>query len=682
MVIPASPYFIAIPISPFSVFTFWEINEDTYLKIAEEAIDGKKQDQVAYIRLRTVDDELMHAPIRKTIAVDLRLASSYIDIPVCGRSYVAELGYKIPGDRFKTILSSREFSIPENRPYFWEPEKICFPQKSQHRSIKHQNHETQNIPQKGYFCPVLHAHLPFIRHPEKEYMMEENWLFEAITETYLPLLKMIEDLSKENTDFIITLSLSPTLCTMLNDSLLQQRYIEYINRLIELTKKEVERTALQDCFLENANMYLDKFKACREQYISTYKCDLLSAFKHYLERGMIEIITCCATHSFLPVMYNNPEAIRAQIKMATMTHKRFFGVNPTGMWLPECGYYPGVELYLEECGIQYFFVDTHGLLFSQPKPDNGVYAPVKCQNSSVVAFAIDPVTTRKVWHTENTYPADVDYREFYRDIGFDLEFNYIRPYIDPAGIRICTGIKYYRITGPIEQKEPYNRNVALQKVQLHAEEFISSLIDTIANASSNMDRKPLVTTPFDAELFGHWWFEGMDWLETILRKLRSHKSPIFLCSPAMYLRQNPNIQECTPSLSSWDVRGYFDTWVNISNDWIYKYLFNMEQKMVDLAKKYSIPTNLEYRVLNQMVRELMLAESSDWSFMMSRRTTDQYAIQRIKEHINNFWKLCEQLETSIIEELFLTDLESRHNIFMQLDFRIYSTFDQVSISCP
>jgi len=523
----------------------------------------------------------------------------------------------------------------------------------------------------GYLSLVLHAHLPYVRHPECNYVMEENWLFEAITETYIPLLVIFENLIDDGIPFRITMSMTPPLCTMLTDPLLQDRYVRHITKLIELTEKELHRTADQPEFYHTAKMYNERFKMCKNVFVDINDCNLVSAFSKLQEKGVLEIITCGATHGYLPNMQSNPKAVKAQIMVAAESYQSFFGRPPKGIWLPECGYYPGVEKYLQDAGIKYFFTDTHGVLHAKPRPTYGVFAPIICGTSSVAAFGRDTESSKSVWSSKIGYPGDVDYREFYRDIGYDLDMEYIAPYIDPVGIRINTGIKYYRITGKHGEKQPYVNEWALKKANSHAGNFLFNREKQIEYLSSIMDRTPIIVAPYDAELFGHWWYEGPDWLNFLIRKTALEQSTVKLIAPSDYLRLHPENQVCTPSFSSWGSGGYSRVWLDGTNDWIYRHLHRMEGRMSEYAQTYYHATGIQERALKQMARELLLAESSDWAFIMKTGTMVQYAVRRTKEHIANFMRLYEEIGRDSIDTDFLTVLESHNNIFPHIDFRVY-----------
>src|SRR3989339_717718 len=374
--------------------------------------------------------------------------------------------------------------------------------------------------EQGYLALVLHAHLPFVRHPEYEEFLEEDWFYEAITETYLPLLKVYEGLVNDGVDFRITMSITPTLASMLTDPLLQERYIRHLDSLIELTYKEIERTRWQGEFLELAKMYNQSFREARTLFVDKYGRNLVNAFKKFQDLGKLEIITCGATHGFLPLMDINPKAARAQIRIAAQHYEKMFGRKPRGIWLPECAYQPGHDEFLKEVGIRYFLVDTHGILHGTPRPKYGVYAPVYCP-SGVAAFGRDVESSKAVWSAVEGYPGDYNYREFYRDIGFDLDYDYIKPYIHIDGTRINTGIKYFRITGNVDlsQKAPYVRQWALDRAADYAGNFMFNREKQLEHLHNFLGKKPIIISPYDAELYGHWWYEGPDWLNFLFRKM-------------------------------------------------------------------------------------------------------------------------------------------------------------------
>ncbi len=522
----------------------------------------------------------------------------------------------------------------------------------------------------GYLSLVLHAHLPFVRHPEHEEFLEEDWLYEAITETYIPLLWAMERLAENDVDCRLTMSLTPSLVSMLDDDFLRERYARHLDRRCELAEKEVERTRHAPEFHDTARMYRKRLFEARRDYCDRWKMNLVAAFARLQRRGMIEILTSAATHGFLPVLKVNPLAVRAQVLVGAQHTAETFGLRPAGIWLPECGFYPGLDEVLKEVGIRYFFTDTHAIDNAAGRARYGVYAPLYCP-SGVAAFGRDPESSKQVWSATEGYPGDVEYREFYRDIGHDLDLDYIRPYIHKDGIRINTGFKYYRVTGRTDFKEPYVRSRALAKAAEHAANFIFHRQSQMKWLQGWMDRKPIVIAPYDAELFGHWWFEGPDWLDSVLRRIASNGSGLRLVTPSEYLEEHPVNQVEMPSASSWGYKGYNEMWLNGTNDWLYRHLHAAADRMVELADGHFTAVGMVQRALNQAARELLLAQASDWAFIMTRGTVVEYAERRTKEHLLRFTQLYEMVKQKSVHSTWLGEVEAKDNLFPNLDYRVY-----------
>lgn len=524
---------------------------------------------------------------------------------------------------------------------------------------------------KGYLCLVLHAHLPYVRHPEHEFFLEEKWLYEAITETYIPLIQVFDRLLADNVRFRLTLSLSPPLISMLTDPLLQDRYVGHLSKLIELAGKEEGRT-YGSPFHESALMYKKRFQEAMHIFCDQYGRNLVSAFKKFQDSGRLEIITCASTHGYLPFMMLQPEAVNAQVRAAVDLHTRHLGRPPLGIWLPECAYTQGIDEIIKRNGLKFFFTDAHGVLYASHRPRFGIFAPIYCP-SGVAAFGRDIESSKQVWSSQEGYPGDYEYREFYRDIGYDLDFEYIKPYIHPDGLRTHTGFKYFKITGKVDlgQKEPYSPRRAEEKAAEHAGNFMFNRQHQILHLAGLMERPPIIVAPYDAELFGHWWFEGPRWLEYLIRKIAFDQDVIELITPGDYLKKFTCNQVAVPCSSSWGNKGYHEVWLCKANDWIYRHLHMAAEMMTSMANRRRGADGLLRRALNQAARELMLAQSSDWAFIMSTGTMVEYALKRTKTHLSNFLRLHDEIEGNRIDEGWLSDLEYRDNIFPDIDYSWY-----------
>jgi 1,4-alpha-glucan branching enzyme len=525
---------------------------------------------------------------------------------------------------------------------------------------------------KGYQIIVLHAHLPYVRH--KGYspaFIEENWLNEAINETYIPLLKTFRTLKRENVPFKITMSFTPTLISMLKDKYLQDKYLSFVEKLIELANKEVKRTTFDPHLNYLSNFYLETFEENRNIFLSLDK-DIISGFQEFHKDGSLEVITCAATHGFLPLLESEPSTIRAQLSLGRRIHRNTWGVEPRGIWLPECGYYKGLEKFLSYEGFRYFIVDSHGVKNANPRPKFGVHAPVEI-GSGIFAFPRDPQSSAQVWSAKEGYPGDYRYREYYRDIGFDLDYDYVKDYIHPDGIRHNTGIKYHCITGKTDYKEYYHPDWAIEAAGNHAEDFMRSRIVQSQKFFEEDGQPAVIVSPYDAELFGHWWYEGPKFLEFLFKKIHFDQSEITTIHPMQILGVLPRIQSVEMDMCSWGEGGYADVWLNPSNEWIYPHIMECSISMNEMTHlHFKTNDEVKKRILNQMAREVLLLQSSDWPFIIKTGTTVSYAQKRIKVHTNLFLELKKMLETNEINLNRLAQIEAEHPIFPEISYEIFA----------
>ena len=527
---------------------------------------------------------------------------------------------------------------------------------------------------KGYLSIVLHAHLPYVHHPEYEHFFEEYWLFEAMTECYLPLVAMLDRLQVDAVDYRLTLSLSPTLITLWRDPLLQNRYLNYLQNRIELAENEIIRTRQQPEYQGLAEMYQRLFRTTLCNFRDHYQCDLLSAFIKHQQTGKLELITTAATHGFLPLLNVSDIAVRNQIKVGIDSFKASTAITPKGFWLPECGYYPGLEKILQEFGIDYFFVESTGIMAAQPTPSlYGVYAPVDCGNG-LLAFGRDPASANQVWSAKEGYPGDGAYREYYSDIGFELDIDYLAPSMIEGTPRMNTGIKYHRVTGQDLPKQLYQPALARLKAEQHALDFVQKRQQQINVLSADFDRPPIIVAPYDAELFGHWWFEGPHWLETVLRL--THKSDFALqtITGSGYVDLQLPANKTNLAASSWGENSSSGYWLNESNEWIYPLIHKagteMEKLVSDLRGR--IVSDLQKRALNQAFRSLLLVQASDWPFIMKTGTSVEYAKKSVTEHLARFNYLHDAIRRNRLNERYLAALEVMDDIFQEINFRDYA----------
>jgi 1,4-alpha-glucan branching enzyme len=526
---------------------------------------------------------------------------------------------------------------------------------------------------QGYLLLVLHAHLPYVRHPEYDRFLEERWFFEAVVETYIPLVKFLDRLRGEGVPFKLTLSVSPTLANMLEDPLLRERCERHLDLSLALAERECEHTRDWHGVSFLAEMYRRLFAEARQTFVERCGTRLVSAFRDFADSGNLELITCASTHGFLPMLRNEPGAVRAQVRTALAEHERIFGEKPAGLWVPECAYYPGLDEMLAEAGVRYFLADTHAFDHASPRPMFGVAAPLFCP-SGVAAFARHPTTSKLVWSSIIGYPADYNYREYYRDIGFERDAEYLAPFQYAKGVRTHTGIKYHRITGKGEHKELYNPDWARETVERHAHDFVMRCTDQVRRARSGLPFPSVVVSPYDAELFGHWWFEGPQWIYHVLRQL-GQGGDLASGTPGEYLEQFPIQQRSTPAASSWGRKGYNEFWINPKTEWMWRPLHEAAARMrlTVQANPDQLSGSLPDRALRQAGRELMLAQSSDWPFIITNGTTEEYARRRFNDHVHRCHYLLDAVERRQIDAQGLEALEHMDALFPELDYKLFTS---------
>ena len=507
---------------------------------------------------------------------------------------------------------------------------------------------------KGNLAIVLHAHLPYVR-SEEPGSLEEDWFFQALVECYLPLLETLEKAARSKDQSPkITIGLSPTLLSLLEDEVLKTRFKKWVGMRLEVLnslKTEQIKAALH--LKDHLKYQLESWKSCGG--------NLIARFDKLQTSEVIDILTCAATHGYLPLLRENPEAVRAQLKTAVREHRRLFTNSPLGIWLPECAYYEGLDEIMAESGLRYAVLDGHGLLNADPRPRYGLYAPI-CTKRGVAFFGRDSESTLPVWSARDGYPGNPSYREFHRDLGWDLSIEKLKE----IGIneKRPLGIKLFKISSKntsLENKQEYDPQAAKAIAERDAEHYLKERKQQLVKLEKSMRIEPLLIAPFDAELFGHWWFEGPQFLSQLF--IKSKKEGIKLITLKEALQSKPQIQLCNPSPSSWGQGGFHNYWLNDSNAWIVNQWSKAGREMVSICSN-GIQQESDIKIIKQAGRELLLCQSSDWSFILKAGTTTELAKERINLHIKRFWMLINAIkDKENIDNNDLAEIEKEDCIF-------------------
>ena len=550
----------------------------------------------------------------------------------------------------------------------------------------------------GFLSFTLHAHLPYVIH-YGTWPHGLEWIFEAVAETYLPFLRMLGRLEHDGIPLHCNMDLSPILLEQLCHPVLLNEFPNYVRRKIGAAREdEAFFQQSGDLQLAETARFWQHFYTQTLEDFAALNHDVISGFRHFNDTGQISLITSAATHGFLPLL-GTDESIRAQIKIAVETHARHFGRAPKGVWLPECGYRPagfweyphaaangtpnppgfvraGIEQFVTECNLGFFFVDTPLIdgvtTVSGGTPGAGIYRPHLSGTVSgkpPAVFARDPRTAQQVWSSDIGYPGDFNYLDFHKK-------------------RFPGGHRYWKVTGAnvdIADKDRYNPADAAERVRVHAEHFAGLVREALqaspATSARATSAPPILNALFDAELFGHWWFEGILWLEAVARELHEHPAGLRLIDCERYLEQYPpsNGTSIDMQEGSWGAGGSSQVWLNEKTSWTYGQLYPAQlylRDMVDAGKWNTCL--LGTRIAKQLCRELLLLESSDWQFLISTGAAPEYAQSRFithHDHFNELRAMYSQFEKEggLPDEQYdrLAAIEGRDSIFQDIDPAIW-----------
>ncbi len=539
---------------------------------------------------------------------------------------------------------------------------------------------------KGYFAYVLHSHLPYVL-SHGRWPHGTDWLCEAACETYLPIIKVVQELIEEGISPKLTIGLSPVLCEQLADDSFKSEFVSYLIQKIEAAQFDsVEFEKLkQPGMLKNSHHWI-KFYTDALNHFNQVGQDILAQFKKLQDDGYIEIITCGATHGYFPLL-SRDESLQAQTKAAVKNYKKHFGQQPTGIWLPECAYRPkynwtppvpingkqepylrkGSDEFLSENGIDYFVIDSVLLkggksqgvyidrfdslkmLWNQfeknykPKEETFEKTPRKaylvaseCDDKKPTAiFSRDPETGVLVWSGDHGYPGDGNYLDFHKKR-------------DPGGHR------YWAVTSSkadLADKVEYNHESALNRIPENSDHFVSTVEKIMDEYSQDKnDNDGILMAPYDAELFGHWWFEGPQFLKATLRKFAQSDSVELTFLKDHLTRTKPKQIVSIPEGSWGQGNGHY-IWLNKENDWSWKHIYQAEEKMCRYAKYWhdhkDVRSDELTKLIKQAGRELMLLSASDWQFLISTEAARDYADLRLQEHFEDFNRLASMIEKAI-----------------------------------
>ena len=521
------------------------------------------------------------------------------------------------------------------------------------------------------------GHQGYIRHDdEKQYALQNDILFGAISQTYLPLVNMFHRLENDGIDFKLALVLSPSLCSLLDDDLIKSQYINWLEKRISFGEAEVARLASDNELLKNAQSCLAKAKKDLADFTQVYSQNLIKEFAYFAGKGNLELLATCGTYAFLPHFGDMTEILNAQVEVGLYSHRHYFGMNPEGFYLPFMGYTPGIEQVLRSYGFKYTIVDIRSMLFSETLPENGIFSPVRCNldnttslsKSSLALFCQDSDTPEDIVG-ENGFSSNPVYKNQGKDAAYELPFQSLvdSGLIDDGMPRIPSYFRYWNNS----ENGAYNEDDAVIQAHKDALAFFEAKKAKLDAAEECLGEKPAsLLCVIDAKNIGQDWAEGCIWLESLIRETSA--SDIKLSGAAALIGNIFSLQKITPYPGAAQGNSYGEDLLDSSNDWMIRYTRKMSERMVDLSDRFPNETGLKVRLLNLGARELMLAESGEWSKMIHDGDFPEYAAKRFKESIKAFMIVFDALGSNTVSTEWLTKLEKEHLIFPWMNFRMFS----------
>lgn len=518
---------------------------------------------------------------------------------------------------------------------------------------------------------IIEADQGFLKNtdPTENFQAQNDILFSAITNTYIPLLNMLTRFEEENISFKMGLVLAPAVCTLLHDPQILEQYEAHLDALIELGKREVKRCASTENE-QQAKEQLDFIEQTKKDFTEKYSRKLLSKIRHFTHSGYIELIATAATYAYLPHISDMSEALNAQVETGLYSHKHFFGEAGDGFYLPYHGWDKGFEWILRPYGINYTIVDSRALLFSNDCPETGIFAPVRTRNS-LVLFASDNETPKDICGDDG-YMKNYVYKNQSHDIGFDLSRDNLVPFISKDGARVQTGFKYWANS---EEDEfiPYIKEDALEQVKKDAEDFYNKKAEKLEQASKLMGEKDAtLVCCIPADLLGQKWSEGLLWLEEVIR-IAAEKNEINFALCRDLIDEQFTLPKVNPYPCSSNGLGYGEDLLDSTNCSYIRYMRKATERIIDLTERFPAENSLKERLLNMAAKQVLLSQSGEWQLMIHDEILPDSVKELFKMQILSFTKVFDSLASNTVSTEWLTSVEKKSSIFPWLNYRIFAT---------
>ena len=520
---------------------------------------------------------------------------------------------------------------------------------------------------------IIKLYQDFIRTKDQQSLdldyIRLNTFFDAISDSYIPILQMLERLENDGVDCKIGLVIPPVLCSLLESPKIQELFVLYLDKRIALGKKELNRAKDNVKAAEFIKATIDKYTEQKKTFASKYNHNLINQFAEYQKKGLIEILATCATDIFIPHYADLPEALSAQIEIGLQAYKKSFGDIPSGFFLPEFGYVPGIDKLIRAYGYAYTILHSRSVLLADSIPADGIFYPARTDNALVV-FSSDP-TIQELIYGEEGYSAGTVYRNENRDIGFELDLKKLSPVMEPNSARFCTGYKYWQKDFSDSPEFSYNPDKALEQAQKDAQAFIENRTEYLEQAAGLAVNQNYVVSVccIDDNTIRKHWHEYLYWLGNAIRKAGDNGLELCLCKEILI--KPFSLEKINPCCSSEAGEGYGENLLSSRNCWMMRYVRKATERMIDLAERFPSDTGLKTRLLNIGAVELLIAQSSNLAKMVDVDDCGEYAQRRFRLSINAFSTVFDSLGSNTVSTEWLTTLEGLDALFPWINYKVF-----------
>ncbi|MDO5295820.1 MAG: DUF1957 domain-containing protein [bacterium] len=515
----------------------------------------------------------------------------------------------------------------------------------------------------GYLCFFINAHLPYMAPLTANTVYQDNWLCNTLFNSYLPILELFDRLAEEGIPYCVNLSISPVVMEMIASPAMAERFSQYLQMRWDNAQQELGKMGHSSPLRPLAQHFADEIQHRIELFRERYQGRVLATINRLVHCGHLELLAASATGAYLPLLGSSPSLAWGQIKVGCQSYTKYFSSPPRGFWSFDGGYTPEISELLYSAGIRYTLAPALCVLGGVPRPQAATFRPIVAPDGLIV-FGEDIETKLDILHSRTGFINNPEYLRTETPAPIpDAASKSAKP---PVQSHIYSQ-SYYSRARSGEHQQIYNFQQAMASAKLQAQTFIENRCRQTQWVAQKLGTPAVITLALPAEMFGQSWYEGIIWLEEVLRLLAQPDIPLQSSHFSSLCHLEP-LQQCTPNSGSANAGSFSANWLNERSSWIYKHNYLAGQRLLKMAKIGHQRDDFKRRLINQAARELMLAQSSDWPTLLSNDLDSKAARKEVRRHLAAFHKLFDDFREGRADEAGLRKLEERCPIFPDLSY--------------